>query len=238
MLKHGASYGCVCVAPDLSWLPGGFPRHTPQSLDAFNLRATVLVEYYNYLIRLNATLFAGQLDLSRVVLVGHSTGGGAATRAGYILSPFLNLQSLCYGLIAPVPDTATPDVRNLLVLHGVLDTQQGADPLGAYASGGTPKTLLTIPGANHFGYTSLCNDANICDSYISDAPGTIWRADQQAAGAAYLAALVRYYALGDVSARVYLAGERVVEGLETLNLQVQAAGYLSLRPTFSPIAKP
>jgi hypothetical protein len=102
---------------------------------------------------------------------------------------------------------------------------------------------VTISGANHFGYTDICPSDNSCNSAgLLDENGTIARADQQRTGAAYLAALVRYYALGDARARPYLTGERVVEGLEALNIQVQAAGFLSTPPipraTLTPIAKP
>ncbi len=81
MLSHVASYGCVCVAPDLSWLPGSdWPGDQEQGI--FITRAQVLLESYLYLDSLNTTLFAKQLDLTRVVLVGHSTGTGAAVYAG------------------------------------------------------------------------------------------------------------------------------------------------------------
>lgn len=237
MLSHVASYGCVCVVPDLSWLPGGYPAGSTELQYAYDLRATVLSEYYNYLIRLNTTLFAQQLDLSRVVFVGHSTGGGAATHAGRILSPVLNQGSLAYCLIAPVDDSARSDDRNLLVLRGGRDTLQVRNaPIGVYNASGTPKTLVTIPGANHFGYTDLCDANNVCMPYgINDPMGSISRADQQAAGAAYLAAMVRYHALGDVTMQPYLTGAKEVEGLEALGITIQSAGFRAL-PLQSPIA--
>jgi dienelactone hydrolase len=230
MLRHAASYGCVAVAPDLSWLPGGdVPTDPSYVQDEFTLRATVLVAYYQYLASLNNTLFANQLDLSRLILVGHSTGGGAATQAGRDLSSFLSFQSLSYGLIAPIPGSASSDIRNLLVMRGTLDTMQGADPLGAYTAGATPKTLVTVPGANHFGYTDLCELDNTCAAAaVSDSNGTISRAGQQQTGGAYLAALLRYYAQGDATARPYLTGEERVEGLEVYGVtgvQIQAQGF-------------
>jgi Chlorophyllase len=233
MLRHVASWGCVCVAPDLSWLPGILFPDTPEvEPGAFNLRAAVLSHYYTYLANvLNTTLFAQQLDVSRVVLVGHSTGAGGATHAGSFLSAFSHPPSLSYGLIAPIPRTTTADVHNLLVLGGGQDTKQGADPLGAFASGGNPKTVATIPGANHFGYTDLCDTSNTCEPYgVSDPNGTISRAQQQLAGAAYLTALLRYYTFGDATARPYLTGQKAVEGLESLSIQVQAKGFVT-RPT-------
>ncbi len=224
LLRHVASWGCVCVAPDLSWLPGGYVG-TPELQDAFEQRGVVLLAYFNYLAQeLNETLFAQQLDYSRVILVGHSTGAGGATVAGGLMAAFGNAPS--YGLIAPVGSTISTDVHRLLVLGGGRDTMQGADPMGVFTTGGTPKTLVMIPGANHFGYTDLCDANNICLPYgIGDSAGTISRAEQQLAGGAYLAALVRYNALGDTTMLPYLTGAKVMEGLEALNIQVQSKGF-------------
>jgi hypothetical protein len=114
----------------------------------------------------------------------------------------------------------------------------GVDPVGAYTAAGTPKTLVTIGRANHFGYTSLCDWDNTCDGFGE--AGKIMRDDRQQAGAAYLAALVRYYALGDNTARPYLTGEKAVEGLKVTDIQVQAQGFglPPIRTTITPRAKP
>jgi len=228
MLRHVASYGCVCVAPDLSWL------------EAYGAdeRSVVLVNYYAYLGSLNHTLFGKRLDLSRLVMVGHSRGAAGATRAGRIIRDFSHPTSLAFGLIAPEGGGQSgPDLRNLLVLGGTQDIDQGADPVAGYTAGGTPKTLAMIPGANHFGYTDICDEDNACARDLLDRNGTISRADQQAAGAAYLVALLRFYALGDERMRAYLRGERKVEGLETLNIAVQAQGfpYLPPQPDLTPV---
>jgi hypothetical protein len=244
MLRHVASWGCVCIAPDLSWLPGGFSISEMWAQDAFDLRGVVLVAYYTYLASvLNKGFFANQLDLSRVVVVGHSTGAGGATHAGSVIAGFSHPKSLAYGLLAPIPGAVTADVHPLLVLGGGRDTMQGADPVGAYTAGGAPKTLVTIPGANHFGYTSLCDANNTCLPYgVGDPAGTILRADQQLAGAAYLTALVRYTALNDGRMRPYLAGAKPMEGLDALTIQVQSQGIPSVPtlpvPTRTRSAKP
>ena len=53
----------------LSWLPELFEH--------FEFRASVLLQYYRYLsTTLNAALFANQVDVSRVILVGHGYAGG------------------------------------------------------------------------------------------------------------------------------------------------------------------
>jgi hypothetical protein len=231
MLRHVATYGCVAISPDLSWLPGGLTLDDPGYPDLFSFRASVLAQYYQYLGELSTGLFANQLDLSRVVLVGHSTGGGAATQAAPLIKFISSHQPVAFGLVAPIPipSSATPNVQNLLVLKGALDTMEGADPDAAYTAGAGPKTLVTIPGANHWGYTNLCGPDNTCvGAEVLDPPGTISGAGQQNTGAAYLAALVRLYALGDVTARPYLTGGEMVEGLDiygVTGIQVQQEGY-------------
>lgn len=219
MLEHVASYGCIALAPDLSWLP---PAATQQA--NWDLRATILVAYYHYLMStLNYVLLENQADPSRVVLVGHSRGGGGATHAGHMLQAMNNPpRTLAYGLIAPELGGDTgPDTRNLLTLGGTLDDTEnsGAQPGTAYMGAGMPKTWVTIPGANHFGYTSLCPPDNACETaHLVDVNGTISRAAQQMTGASYLAALLRYYALGDGTALPYLNGQRAVEGLTILGV--------------------
>lgn len=171
-------------------------------------------------------------------------GGGAATQAAGLITFASSHQPVAFGLIAPtpIPSSATPNVQNLLVLKGTLDTMEGADPVGAYTSGAAPKTLVTIPGANHWGYTNLCGADNTCaGAVVLDQVGTISGAGQQSTGAAYLAALVRLYALGDTSAHPYLSSAQMVEGLDfygVTNIQVQQEGYLPLKPPLTLSSKP
>jgi len=168
MLRHVASYGVICVAPNLSWAPPATENRARDYADngAFEIRAKVLASYWLYFAsELNARLFAPQVDLSHVIFVGHSTGGGAATQAGRNLSRLVSFRSIAYGLIAPISLSTAEDVRNLVVLGGTQDTFQGANPIDAYMTATLPKSLVTIPGANHFGYTDLCDDSNKCLPY-------------------------------------------------------------------------
>jgi hypothetical protein len=170
-------------------------------------------------------LFAQQIDLSHGIFVGRSTGGGAATQAGRNLSRLVSFHSIAYGLIAPIPLRTAEDVRNLVVLGGTQNAFHGANPMDAYVTATSPKSLVTIAGANHFGYTDLCDDSNKCLPFgVNDPPGTISRANQQLAGAAYLAALARYYMQNDQTARPYLSGEKKVEELESIGVAVQSQG--------------
>ncbi len=229
-MRHVASYGCIAVVPDLSWL-----QLANSGDEAFPLCARVLVAYAQYLASLNGTLFANQVDISRVILAGHGEGAEFCIQAGPGIATAIGRLPVAYGLIAPLYDdpisiARLPSLRNVVVLGGTLDDMW--KPADVYPACGTPKTLVTIPGANHYGYTDLCDANNSCDAAgVDDNQGTISRADQQATGGAYLAALVRYYALGDATARPYLTGQEAVEGLAVTGIQVQAAGF---KPVVGP----
>jgi dienelactone hydrolase len=231
VLRRLASQGCVAVAPDLSWLPGDFEGMVTVG-QAFELRARVLAAYHTYLATLNASVFAGQLDLSRVLLVGHSTGAGACALAGPRLLDSGQAHAVAYGFLGPyvgyqtpVP-TFGPHTAKSIVVHGDIDTISGGDAAACYSVSGGPKTLVTVPGANHFGYTSLCELDNTCDSTVG-ADGTISRTGQEQTAAAYLAAVLRFHLLGDATVRPYLNGTRQVEGLDFLGvtgIKIQQAG--------------
>lgn len=221
ILQHVCSYGCVAVVPDLSW--------TPLEVDseAWDVRAAVLEGYLAYLETLNTSLFAQQLDLSRLVMVGHSTGAGGATHAGREILAARHPTALAYGLLAPAEGgDSGADLQNVLVIGGSLDNQQGARPAIAYTKSGGPKTLAMIPGANHYGYTDICAPDNACGTgaNLIDGDGAISRDNQQRSAAAYFAALVRYYMQGDQTARPYLSGERKIEGLEGIGVQLHSQG--------------
>ncbi len=232
MLRHVASYGCVAVAPDLSWLPGGLAPDTVEYGNyAIATRADVLISYYRHLaVSLNAVLFDRQLDLSRLVVAGHSTGAPAAVMAGRVLTASTQFQSLSFALIAPMPlYYFYIPTRNALMLKGTFDTLQIPPPEPTYGVCGRPKTLVTIPGANHFGYTDLCRaDNRAADVGLYDNNGGIPRDAQQLAGAAYLAALMRCHAQGDATARPYLSGAKRIDELEAAGatgIQVEAEGF-------------
>lgn len=237
ILSHLASYGCVCLAPELSWTGGA-----PQKAD-WQREAVVFVKYYQLLVAtLNQQVFNNQLRLGSVVMVGHSHRAGTVVNAGRGLPFSQGPKPLAYGLIAPESGGDTEsDISNLLVLGGTLDTLQAAAPQGAYSHGAAPKTWVEIPGANHFGYTDLVSPDNVavcqCDTgqiNLNDNNGAISRDAQQQTAAAFLAAMVRYYALGDGSMRGYLSGERPVEGLSVTGVQVQAQGLPFSPPTSTP----
>ena len=227
ILRHLASYGCVCLAPDLSWI-GGQPTRTDWQREAL-----VFVKYYQLLLStLNQQVFNSRLRLSSVVMVGHSHRAGSVVNAGRWLPFFQGPKPLAYGLIAPeAGGDTTGDPNNVLVLGGTLDTLQAAAPQTAFAGSAEPKTLVTIPGANHFGYTDIVSPDNmaVCNCAggqinLNDNNGAISRDDQQQTAAAFLAAMVRYYALFEGPVRGYLSGQRLIEGLNVASIQIQAQG--------------
>ncbi len=238
MLSHLASYGCVCLAPDLSWISGVATKADWQR------EAVIFLKYYQLLVAtLNQQVFNNQLRLGSVVMVGHSHRAGSVVNAGRGLPLFGGPKPLAYGLIAPESggDTET-DINNVLVIGGTLDTMQAADPQGAFTRSATPKTWAEIPGANHYGFTDLVSPDNmaVCNCAggqinLLDSNGTISRDAQQQTAAAFLAAMVRYYAQGDGSVNGYLTGQRQIEGLSVSGIQVQALGLPApTRPTLGP----
>ena len=97
--------------------------------------------------------------------------------------------------------------------------------MAVYNSGKLPKALVTIPGANHFGYTDICSaDNKVCAA--DDNAGTVSRLGQQLTGGAYLAALMRRFARGDITVQPYLNGQRVIEvdTFGVVGIQVQQDG--------------
>src|SRR5260370_16254720 len=213
MLEQGACSGRVVLVADMSGL----------KFFGFAQRAAVVVNMYQYLKSLNDAVFSGALDPSRLVLAGHSSGGGAClvTRASLVAAA--GPSPVAMGLLAPavtgdigggpdvIPLAANQAPNALMVLKGTADTLQfGLNPHPVFLAARAPRVLVTIPGANHFGYTDICTaDNQVCAAM--DSPGGISTLGQQLTGGAYLGALVRRFALGDVSVEPYLSGQRIVE---------------------------
>jgi hypothetical protein len=223
MLSHVASYGCVIAVPDLSSLVNR----------GYQERADVLTNLYNYLSSLNSSLFQNRLDLTRIILSGHSTGGGACLLARGELMAAHELQLVAMGLVAPAT-SAGIDVTSqitgltpngLLVIRGLLDMMVNSDPLNVYNDYQGQKILVTIPGANHFGYTDVCTpDNKYCAA--DEVPGTIIPFSQQLIAGAYLSALVRKFGLNDTTVEPYLNGTRALETqiFGVTDIQVQQSG--------------
>jgi chlorophyllase-like protein len=208
VLRHVASHGCVVMAPDLSGLTF--------SANPFEERAAVIVALYQHLKTLPVNVLA-RLNLDSVILAGHSTGGGAALRARGNLLGAGGPTPVAVGVLAPavssggmpsgeaVSLSAAVSPAALLVIKGLIDRQVGSDPDTVYQAAKSPKGLVSIPGANHFGYTDICSrDNNACAA--EDSSGTIKLLSQQVTAGGFLAALMRAYAWGDLLSLPYLRG--------------------------------
>lgn len=121
--------------------------------------------------------FKGNVDLRRLGLMGHSTGGAG------VLVTAIQLRGLikAVGVIAPTcpnKDASDPNVPDppcfegwnppqnipILVIHGTHEhhCQVGRFPKDVYCGATPPKHLIVITGANHFGYTDdICMEPDV-----------------------------------------------------------------------------
>lgn len=112
--------------------------------------------------------FGNIVDLQNIGLIGHSTGGAAVIKAARILrnDPNSPVQIKGLGLIAPAfpsGETIIDLAEPVLVIHGTNEhpCQAGLAPLEIYCQAASPKHLVYLIGANHFGYTDdICIDPN------------------------------------------------------------------------------
>jgi hypothetical protein len=204
MLTHIASHGFVVVAPDLGWLvdtgeSGEWGVLTPTALP----RARILLALHAALRAGTAAPFGDHADVDRVGLFGHSTGGAACVYASEQLT-----QTRVLGLIAPA---VFPSERHraridksVLVIAGTRDTQV-LDAAELYAEFTGAKFLVQVGGANHLGYTDLCEPLNQVCMDLEPA-AAIRRSVQQEVAASFLAAVARVFLLGDNSMLPYLIG--------------------------------
>ncbi len=203
LMAHLARRGFVVIAPDLSWLaPDDGPARRAAALrDALSsLRAGS-----------RGPLLA---DFDRAGLIGHGHGGLAAAALAIDRACPFHVRAL--GLIAPLPPRGAAALAGgppVLILRGGADTGAagaGAGPAALFELAPPPKTLVTIPGANHFGYTTSIALAAPLDGE----PG-IGRRDQQRIARAYLTALFERHARGREEADAWLSGELPIPQLES-----------------------
>jgi dienelactone hydrolase len=210
ILAQLARWGFVSIAADLSWLLNNIPAQQIALTDAGNY---MLAEDSR-----SASPFRDKLRTDSMGVMGHSSGGAAATRLGG--SGVFPIAAM--GLIAPVADTesiASFAPKPVLIIHGTRDSLTGYgvgdQPLALFAAAGPKKHLVTIEGANHFGYTD--------ELYFADDTATISRADQQRIAKAFLTAFFRRYLMGITGVNdEYLNGSRIVETLEAFSITVEA----------------
>lgn len=153
LTEHLATWGFVVVAPleqttDLASVLSG--SVAPGSVDA----ATALTEALAFVTAQDHT--AGSrldhlVDLTKVGVVGHSLGGGAAiTMAG-------NPAIKTYAALAPAPGTPPTTSVPGLVMYGSSDTIVAPTSVQTtYAALPTPKRLIVIKDAGHNVFDDIC----------------------------------------------------------------------------------
>jgi hypothetical protein len=211
ILSHLARWGFVCVSPDLSWLAPEF------NIDDW---LWVFADAGSYLAAENTRAgspFQGQLNTASFNVMGHSTSGIAAIE----IAAGGQLAVGTLGLLAPAGGSGTVGSlapRPVMVLRGTNDTGpfgDGGESDDVYAAAGPSKHMITIDGANHFGFAdSLC--------IVADPAAAISQADQQRIAKAYLTAFFRRYVQGVLAVEDYLAGVRQIEELEAFAITVDA----------------
>jgi hypothetical protein len=205
ILSPLAAAGFIVISVDVSWFSGAVQK------------ATIILNALAFARDENArsgSRLEGAVDMGRVGLAGHSTGGAAAVEAANYLREEFCAASLDLGevraaalaLLAPGFTGARP-FAPALVIHGTPDTGQVGDgPLKTYEGATGPKHLVVVIGANHYGYTdALCvmpPDDGICQ--VGGVTGQAARRRQQRTGGDYVEAFFSYYLRGDTTKRDYL----------------------------------
>ncbi|WP_437958752.1 alpha/beta hydrolase [Sorangium sp. So ce119] len=210
VMAHLARWGFVVVAPDLSWL-------TPD--DAPQRRAAVLRDALSHLrAGSRGPLLA---DFDRVGLLGHGLGAQAALALALDAACPFDIRALA--LLAPAgePERASPidalAPRPVLLVRGTADPIAAAVPAALYQRARAPKHLVTLPGANHFGYTTSLGPAE-----PHDGPAELPRREQQAIAMGYIAAFFNGYLRDARGCLDALSGKESIEGLEAREIPVRA----------------
>lgn len=208
VLGHLVRWGYVVISTDHSFAP--FEFSMVDLLEASV--AHMLAENGR-----SGSPFENRIRTDQIILMGHSTGGGAAIQVAASRA----FDVLAIGLIAPgtnsrhlVPEVAAP----LLVLLGTEDGGGAgtSDAKDIYDSARPPKHFVLIEGANHFGYTdALC----IQDG---DPQATIARVNQQRIAYGYLTAFLQRYVRDIRTYNAYLSGSLSIGGLGSFRISVDS----------------
>ncbi len=206
ILSHLARWGYVTISTDQSsdiLVPG----------KAEMLEASV--DYLRTESGRSGSPFAGKVRSTGTVLMGHSTGGGAAIQ----LARSTSLDVAAVATLSPggVAGDAAALAVPLLVEHGSEEgTAEGGNSRELYDAAHAPKHYALVHGANHFGYTDeLC--------IVEAPPATIARSDQQRIAYAYLVAFLQRYVRGETFYTPILNGLQKIEGLEAFDITVESS---------------
>ncbi len=152
ILNHLAASGIIAIAFD--WYT---PLHESGAIEGADIIDGLFQKAIDYLyghVITPGTWLQGTVDLSRVGLMGHSTGG---YHAYAMATRLINADVMAVGLIAPafIWDQPFEQTVPLLAIHGTRESrrQVATGPLRIYCHAKAPKHLIVVEGANHFGYT-------------------------------------------------------------------------------------
>jgi hypothetical protein len=110
-------------------------------------------------------------------------------------------------ILGVTPETQALPSPATLVIGGTLDTGQRANPREVFDAAPRPRTLVTLTGATHFGYSRLCSpDNRTCPRNDPSGPGAVSRIVQAQAAGTFIVAAAKRYAKFDAAMDAYLAG--------------------------------
>jgi acetyl esterase/lipase len=248
LLRRWASYGfvvCAIDAPELVWLNGRLVNASLANLNAMSENQRATIDHLRVRSGQRDFALAGHLDLERIIVAGHSRGGGAslitarteASVVGGILLEPLDPMATVGG--QDVWNEPLPQKPFLLVIAGS-DAELPypmVDFLYERRSG--PMVAPTLIGGIH-NYT--------CDASCAPENGAnagITREQQQSITNAYAVAFLKYVASGDATyapllfeheagsthlspAGVFLRSDRGASALVVDDFQSETAGRNSL----------
>lgn len=153
LTDHLASWGFVVAAPlepanDLATVLGGVK---PAGLLTAGQALDEALGFLRTQQTAKGSLFHGLLDLSRIGVVGHSLGGGAA------ITMADNPAIKTYAALAPGQGTPPSTPKPGLVMYGSNDkVVPPASVQATYATLPTPKRLIVIDTAGHNVFDDIC----------------------------------------------------------------------------------
>jgi hypothetical protein len=222
ILSHLARWGFVSICPDISWLVSDSSHEN---------RELAMDDAIEYMLSENArsgSTFFGKIVTNSLGALGHSSGGNATVYVGTSGDYPVTVMALLAPAVAAMGESsATDDISQLsayspnpvMIVFGTEDNgsfgADGAPPL-YFSSAGPPKYMVTIDGADHFGFTD-----SLCLASPGDGVPTINQSQQQRIAKAYITALFARYLTGFTAMDAYLDNERSVEELEDFVITVQ-----------------
>jgi len=188
------------------------------SLDELSGKAQIILNTLAFARDENArdgSPLKGAIDMRRVGLAGHSSGGGAAILAGERLQRGMcdgnlhldGVRAAALGLLAPATGGTVDNAgvnAAMLVVYGTNDLEVDPQPLNIYELAPPPKHLVVVTGANHFGYTDGLCLARDNSSAVGGATGPEAHRRQQRTARNYFRAFFSFYLRSDATQLDYL----------------------------------